>query len=268
MSSLPRYAGAIFATARRDARIFFTYRLRFVSQALGSLFTLTVFFYVAKLARHDAIGHHASYYSFLVVGILATVVLQSALGLATLVRMELVAGNFERMLVAPFGPVAGVLSMALFPVLYSIVTAGTTFALAAALFGVSVHVSAIPLVLGVALLAGAAFVAIAILFVAALVAFKSSAGVTWAMAGLSLVGGVYFPIALFPGWVRWMSDAQPLTPALDLLRHLLVASPSPQPVALELARLAGFAVVLLPVSCALLRQAVQFSRRRGTIMEY
>jgi ABC-2 type transport system permease protein len=268
VSLLPRYLEAILATARRDARIFFTYRLRFVSQALGSLFTLTVFFYVAKLARHDAVGHHASYYSFLVVGILATVVLQSALGLSTLVRMELVAGNFERMLLAPFGPVAGVVSMSLFPVLYSIVMAATMFGLAAAVFGVAVNVAAIPLALLAALLGGAAFIGIAILFVAALVAFKSSAGVTWAMAGLGLVGGVYFPVALFPGWVRWMSNVQPLTPAVNLLRHLLVATPSPQPVAEEFLKLAGFAGLLVPLSCVALRAAVQFGRRRGTIMEY
>ncbi|MGH2871707.1 MAG: hypothetical protein ACRDL5_04500, partial [Solirubrobacteraceae bacterium] len=110
--------------------------------------------------------------------------------------------------------------------------------------------------------------AIGLLFVSALIAFKSAMGATWVIAAIGLMGGAYFPVSLFPGWIRWGTAVQPLTPAVDLLRHLLTGASSPQPAWLDVVKLGGFAVVLMPLASALLWQAFRYSRRRGTIMEY
>lgn len=262
------YLDAMLAALQRDARIFFTYRLRWVSRVASSLLTVTVFFYVAKLVRPDAVGKHASYFSFLIVGMVAVPVLESALTLAQLVRMELVAGNFERMLVSPMGPVAGMISMALFPMIYAVVLSALTLGIGVALYDVPIHAAGVPAALVVAGLGAAAFAGIGILFVGALIAYKTAAGATWVMAGLGLVGGVYFPAKLFPGWISWASDVQPLSPAVDLLRHFLVGTPAAHPVTVEFIKLGGFAAFLVPVACAVLWQALKVSRRRGTIMEY
>ena len=54
---------------------------------------------------------------------------------------------------------------------------------------------------------------------AAVVVFKqTNAGATFIVTGVTLLAGVYFPVALLPGWIEWASDVQPFTPALDLLR--------------------------------------------------
>ena len=109
---------------------------------------------------------------------------------------------------------------------------------------------------------------IGLLFVSALVAFKSAVGSTWVIAGLSLVGGAYFPLRLLPGWIRWVSDVQPFTPTIDLLRHLLIGTKPMEPVWLEVVKLIGFAGVLMPVSATVLWLGVQLSRRRGTMLEF
>ncbi len=268
MTVAAQYFQAMLATVQRDAAVFLSYRLRFATQVLSMLFTLTIFFYVAKLVRPDAVGAHGKYYAFVVVGIVTMAILTSALHLSELVRMELMAGNFERMLISPLGPVGGAMSMAAFPIAYSCVFAGMMLTLAAAFFGVPVHLAGIPLALLVAALGALAFGAIGLLFVGGLIAYKSAMGAAWVLAGLSLLGGIYFPVSLFPAWIRWAKDVQPLTPAVDLLRHLLVGTTSLQPVWLELVKLAGFALVLMPIAAAVLWQAVKISRRRGTIMEY
>ena len=66
------------------------------------------------------------------------------------------------------------------------------------------------------------------------------------VAGIAIVGGLYFPIAVLPGWIRWASEVQPFTPATDLLRHLLVDTPLVHPAIVELLKLVGFTAVLLP----------------------
>jgi ABC-type multidrug transport system permease subunit len=227
-----------------------------------------MFFYVAKLVRADAVGPHGAYFAFVVVGIVTMAVLTSALNTAEVVRMELMAGNFERMLISPLGPVAGAMSLAIFPIAYSTLFAGTMLTLAVAFYGVPLDPAGIPLALPVAALGAVAFAGIGMIFVGGMLAFKSAMGSAWVIAGLGLLGGVYFPVKLFPGWIRWASEVQPFTPAVDLLRHLLVGVPSTQPVWLELLKIGGFTAVLVPGSAMILWFAVGLSRRRGTIMEY
>lgn len=262
------YGEAVLATIRRDAAIFFSYRLRLLGQVLAMLFSLSIFYYVSKLVRPDAVGPSGRYFAFVVLGIVTASVLSSALNSVQIIRMELMAGNFERVLISPLGPVWGVVAVAAFPIVYAIMFAGAMLVLASVVFGVHFDVSGIAPALGVALLGALSLACIGLLFVAALLAFKSALGATWVIAGLSLLGGAYFPLRLFPGWIRWASDVQPFTPAVDLLRHLLIGTRPIEAVWLEVVKLVGFTVVLLPVSFAVLWMAVNVSRRRGTIMEY
>ena len=268
MSSAAYYLGAVLATMKRDALIFISYRLRVLSQAVAMLFSLTIFYYLGKLIPAGAIGPHGKYFAFAVVGIVTTAVLTSALGSAQIVRMELMQGNFERILISPLGPVWGVVAVVAFPIAYSTIFAGAMLALASPVFGVPLRVGGVVPALGVGLLGALCLACIGLLFVAALIAFKSALGATWVIAGLSLLGGAYFPLRLFPGWIRWTSDVQPYTPTVDLLRHLLVGTRPMQAIWLELLKLVGFGVVLMPASVAVLWLAVKVSRRRGTIMEF
>lgn len=263
-----RYVGAIMATVQRDARIYFSYRFRWVSQILGVFLTLTMFFYIAKLVRPGVVGPTGAYYAYLVIGILLMGVLTAALTTSTNVRVELMQGNFERIMVSPLGPIPGIISIAAFPILYSVLTSATLLTVATLVFGVPLRLAGVVPALAVTLLATLAFMAVGLFFVALLIAFKSAAGTTWAIAGFSLVSGAYFPTRLFPGWLRWLSEVQPLTPTLELVRHLLVSTPTNEPVWIELCKVLGFTAVLLPLAGLLLSLSIILSRRRGTLLEF
>jgi ABC-2 type transport system permease protein len=265
---LAPYAGAVLATMKRDAHIFLSYRLRVLSQAVAMLFTLLIFYYVGKLIPAGAIGPHGQYFAFAVVGIVTAAVLTSALGSAQIVRMELMQGNFERILISPLGPVWGVVAVVAFPIAYSTVFSGVMLAVASLVFGVPLHAAGIAPALGVGILGALCLACLGLLFVGGLIAFKSALGATWVIAALSLLGGAYFPLRLFPGWIRWTSDVQPYTPTVDLLRHLLIGTRPMEAVWIELVKLVGFALVLMPVAVGVLALAVRVSRRRGTIMEF
>src|SRR5262249_32694024 len=150
---------------------------------------------------------------------------------------------------------------------YSAVFHGAMLGLAVLQFHVPIHVTGIGPAMGVALLRALCLGCIGLLFAAGVLAFKSSMGATWVIAGLSLLGGAYFPLKLFPGWIRWTSEVQPFTPTVDLLRHLLIGTKTLNPVWLEILKLVGFAAVLMPVAVGLLWIAVRFSPRRGTLLE-
>ena len=76
-----------------------------------------------------------------------------------------------------------------------------------------------------ALVGAMALGAIALLFAAMVVRYKQAPGAAYVLAAISLVAGFYFPPSLLPWWLGWASDVQPFTPAVDLLRHLLVGQP-------------------------------------------
>jgi ABC-type polysaccharide/polyol phosphate export permease len=188
---------------------------------------------------------------------------------AASVRSELVAGTFERMVLSPFGSAAGVASMMLFPFLVSLVTTTISLFAAAAVFGLPVQWSTAWLAYPVALLGAGTFAAVGMLFAASVLLFKRMmAGAGLLLALISFTSGVYFPVALLPGWVEWTSEVQPFTPAIQLLRHVLIDAP----VAIDpwtlVFKIAGFVAVMIPLGFVALRGATRLGQRTGTIIEY
>ncbi len=269
MNSARTASHAFLAVMRRDLHIYLSYRTRLVSQILTSVFSLTLFYYISRLVHVSGFGSHNAYFGFVVIGISLVGVMYSCFSIPELVRQELIAGTFDRLLLSPFGAVRSVIAMTIFPMLYSFLLATITLSLGCLLFGLRLHWSTVPWSIPVIFLALLAFLPFGVLFAALTVVFKQgSMGTTWVIALLSIIGGLYFPISLLPGWVRTAGKLQPFTPATEVLRHLLVGSHPITPVGSALARVALFAAVLLPISILVLVRAIRIGQRRGTIIEY
>jgi ABC-2 type transport system permease protein len=260
---------AFLAVMRRDLSVFLSYRARLISQALTSVFSLTLFYYVSRLVHVSGFKSPSSYFGFVVVGISMVSVMYSCFSIPDLVRQELVAGTFDRLLLSPFGAVRSVIAMTLFPLMYSFVLAALTLGLGCVLFGLQLHWSTVPLSVPVMALALLAFLPFGLLFAALTVLIKQgNVGTSWVIALLSIVGGLYFPVSLLPHWVQTAARLQPFTAATSMLRHVLVNSSIGEPPADSVLKLALFGAVLVPASMFALSTAVRFGQRRGTIIEY
>jgi len=248
---------AMWGIVRRDAILFASYRTQFVSQILGPLFTITLFYYISHLLTAKTIHSPGGYFGFVIVGLVIVQILTLSLGIMPItVRQELVSGTIERFLVSAHGPVNAMLTGVLM------------LGLATVIFGLPLAATAV-LAIPVSLLGMLAFMPFAFILVALVMAFKQVTSATqFIIAGLAIVGGLYFPIAVLPGWIRWASEVQPLTPATDLLRHLLVNTPLAHSAIVDLLKLVGFVALLLPAGFALLRVAIRYGQRTGTVAEY
>jgi ABC-2 type transport system permease protein len=263
-------ASAAGAICKRDLLVLLSYRSRAFTIVFATGFSLTLFYYVSRLVSSPRIGSPDDYYAFVVVGLVIFGLLSSTLSTpVTTLRAELQAGTFERMVVSPFGAVRSIASLLLFPLIQAGVLAVLSLAFAALVFGLDLRWSTAALVVPIGALGAAAFAPFGLLMSAAGVLFKqTNAGATFIITGITLLAGVYFPVELLPGWIRWASEVQPFTPAVDLLRNVLVGTPLRNAAWVDLTKLAGFAAVLLPLSFVVLRAAVARSRRIGTIIEY
>jgi len=260
---------AMSGIMRRDAILFVSYRTQLVSQFLGPLFTIALFYYISHLLTAKTIHSPGGYFGFVIVGLVIVEILTLSVGIMPgTVRQELVSGTIERSLVSAHGPLNGILGSMLFPLLNAFVSGVITLTIAALIFGLPLASTA-PLAIPVALLGTLAFMPFALFLVALVMAFKqASSATTFIVSGLAIVGGLYFPISLLPEWIRWMSYVQPFTPATELLRNLLLSSPLAHPAIVELAKITAFALLLLPVGVLLLRAAIRYGQRSGTIAEY
>ncbi len=269
MTSVTAYADATVALLRRDLDVFLSYRLRFVGQIVSTFFGVVLFYYISRLVHVGAFSSPDSYFAFAVVGLAIMATLVSSLtSLPMRIRQELVAGTFERILLSPFGPVAAIFAAVLFPLLLAIVEGILTVSFAALAFGMPVRATAF-LAVPMALLAALSFVPFALLATASvIVAKQAQSGIGFAVTGISLISGVFFPVTLLPHWIRWTAQAQPFTPTLALLRHLIAGTPMDGSTGAALLKLVAFIALLTPAAWLLLQAAIRFGQRRGTIIEY
>ena len=270
MTALRAHGSAAAAVMERDLRLFMSYRLRPLTLLIGPLTTVTLFYYISRLVRIPALGSSDGYFAYVVVGIVALDMLTSTVGTTPVtLRQELVAGTFERLVLSPFGPIRGVVAMMAFPVLQAFVVATATLVFATSVFGMPVQWPDVLLAIPAATLGALAFAPFGLLTVASILVVKQAlAGVSILLTAMSIFAGVYFPVALLPDWISWLSEVQPFTPAVELLRHLISGTPSLHSPLVDVLKLMGWVVVLLPLSLRLLAAAIGYSRRRGTIIEY
>jgi ABC-2 type transport system permease protein len=263
------FAGAA-AVCVRDYRIFTSYRMRALTTLFTATMGVTLFYYVSRLVNSPQIGSADDYFGFVVVGTVILEVMTSTLTapVGTL-RAELVAGTFERMVVSPFGAAASIVSLAIFPALLGLAVGCVTLTIATVIFGLQLEAATAPLAIPAAIFSAASFAPFGVALAALAITFKgTNAGATFIIAGLSLVAGLYFPVELLPDWLEWASEVQPMTPAADLLRHLLLGTEMSTSVAEAMLKLLLFAALMLPLAVVGLRVAIERSRRRGTITEY
>ena len=262
------YLSATAGIVRRDAAIRLSYRGALVTSNAGVIFTLATFYFISKLVRVAPFRSPAEYFAFAVVGIVVFGIIRSSLNIAAGIRQELVAGTYERLVLSPFGGTAATVSLMIFPVLYSLAVALLELVVAVSLFGLRIRWDTAALALPLGLVGALAFAPFALLFAAVTLAFKQAPGQNTVLAVVSLVSGMYFPVALLPSWLRWISEVQPFTPMVALLRRVLIGFPLGESPAGAVAKIAGFIVIGIPIGVQLVSLAGSYGRRRGTVLEY
>jgi ABC-type polysaccharide/polyol phosphate export permease len=268
MIAVPLSLDASWAVIMREARIFASYRTRALSRLLTIALSLMLFHYLSQLVHVSRFPRPESYFAFVVGGLVILEIIQSTFQMPAQLYQEMIAGTFERVAVSPFGPLGSLYAMTLFPVLLTFLYGFLTLLIAALGFGMPLHWATLPLALPIGLLAALSFMPFSLVFSALAIAFKQQTGNAYVLTGLSFLSGLYFPTALLPGWIRWASEVQPVTPAVDLLRHVVAGLPLTGDATVDLLKMAVFTLVLLPIATAAVARAFELGRRRGTLMEY
>ena len=114
-----------------------------------------------------------------------------------------------------------------------------------------------------------AFGAVGILGAAAVLVLKAWNPVAALFSGLSfLLGGVLYPVSTLPEAAQTLAWLLPITHALEAMRGAVVMGKSIPELAAPLIVLAGFTVVMLPLSLWAFKKALHHMRVEGSLSHY
>jgi len=265
-----RWWSVAAAFIRRDAATAFSYRMPFVIGLVQSFFSLGFLYFLGRLIgpRISTVATRGSYFEFAVVGSVLLVVLSSTLvSMAQRLRSDQSTGTLEVLFTMPYRPSLTVLASSAYQVLYATATAVVTLAIAVGL-GLRFHISPLGglVAVGCFVFATGLFVALGVAFAAYVLVFKRGETLTsLAMTGVSLIGGVYYPLSLLPHALRVFAEVVPFTWVVGVLRQSLLYGQVP---AFRLLELAASDAVAVPVALALFAAALRHAQRRGTLGQY
>jgi len=113
------------------------------------------------------------------------------------------------------------------------------------------------------------FASIGIISAGFIMVLKRGDPITWLVSSLAgLLGGVYYPVSTLPTWLRPVAQLIPITYALEAMRGALLNRASWADLMPNLLVLAGFCVVLFPLSLLVFRYAVHRARVDGSLAQY
>jgi ABC-2 type transport system permease protein len=263
----------VAAFLRRDFRINISYRASFALEVLSILFILALFFYLGEVVDEAQFGARnglsGGYFGYAAVGLsVLTIVQVSITSFSRQLREEQTTGTFEALMATPASPSLIVLSSAVYDLLRATVSGLVMIAVAVAVFGLRLELTPASIGTAVVALVGCLglFASLGVAVAAFTVVVKRTTALLGMMVtGLALLGGVYFPIEVFPEPLQWMAKALPFTWGVDVLRASLLGGN------VNYAQLAGLfasAALLLPVALFGFVMAVRRARRTGSLAQY
>jgi len=268
-----QFFGKLLAFLRRDFREALTYKFSFVYSLIGIFFSTATFFFVAKLispASPTLAPFGGDYFSFAIVGVAFSSLLGIFQeGLPAVIRNAQTSGTLEALLVTQTSVPTVLVGSSLYSLAFQSLRTVLHLVLALAIFGMKLGQVNWPGVLAVFVLTAVCFLSLGILSASFILVYKMGNPLSWFFGSVSgLLGGMVFPVAILPAWIRWASFLLPVTYSLNGMRRSLLASVGFAAILPDIAALAAFNVVLFPLSLLAFRAAIRKAKKDGTLTHY
>jgi ABC-2 type transport system permease protein len=263
------------AFLERDARQQLSYRAAFFLEIASILIVTTMFFFLSRvidvstsplLSRYGDIG---GYFAFALTGIALSNYLSLSLhGFAEQIRQGQISGNLEALFLTP----ARSWEIVAWGSLWSFVYQTLKIALylgVGVLFGLSFARANWLGAVAVLLLSVLALAPLGILAAAFILVWKKGDPISYFMTALStLLAGVYYPVAVLPGWLQNVAQILPLTHAVAGFRAAVLEGADLGALGSSLAALAFFTILLTPPALLAFSRATAWAKRNGALGQF
>jgi ABC-2 type transport system permease protein len=257
-----------WAFFKRDLLTDVSYKLSFAFQTLDVVAGIGAFYFLAQMLGKRAYRGYEPF-PFLLIGMAVNgYMTTSMVCFAQAMRGNQPLGTLKTVLTTPTSPIAFVLLSSLYPFLRSALDAAL-YALAGMLFGLSLGRMNLPAVLLLFLLSGFAFIGIGIFSATFTLVFKRGDPLLWFFGILSwLIGGVFYPVEVLPRFLRHAAQLLPITHTLAGMRAAVLGGASVRELIPQIATLAVFGLVGLPLSLLAFHFGVRWAKVTGTLSHF
>ena len=262
------------AFVRRDLLVQWSYRLSFLTSFIGLFGGALIFYFIGKMVDPAAIptvgGKQVSYLEFAVVGMtLGGFVHLGLERVSAALRNEQLMGTLESLLTTPTSSQTIQVGSILFDLIFIPLRMGLLLLLLALVFGLGLDIGGVPQSL-VLLAFFMPFVwGLGILAAAITLTFRRGAGIVGLATGaLTLISGLYFPLALLPNWLETASAANPLSIAATGLRDALLGGTGWGSIGSDIMILTPLSILSILVGALAFKLALTRERRLGTLGAY
>ena len=267
---MSRFLRRCWAFLVRDVQSEASYRFYFMLQLAGLAWMLTLFWFGSQLVPENSERlqrYGGDWFVFVLLGYAPLEYLRVSIwGFSSRIREAQNYGTLEALLVTPVGMPTILFGSFLYPFAWATLRLVGFLVIAGFASGhlTAARWDALALM---ALLSMLVFGSLGILSASFVMVFKKGDPISPLFVGAStLLSGLFFPVELLGRW-KWVSSILPLTHAAESSRLGMLGAGWVELLP-ALAKLAGFAVVLLPLAAWAFRHALRRARRDGTLAHY
>lgn len=261
----------ILAFLQRDFLSEVSYRLAFFLQVAGMLLSVAAFYFITKMMNPKTEGLDGiEPFPWVLLGLSFQYYFSTALyAFSAKIRGEQMLGTLEAMLVSPTPTSIVIFSEATWDFAFGAIRVAIYLLFATLVFGVKLYATSLgTLALGVVLtlLSSAG---LGILSASFILYFKRGDPVNFFLSAVTtFFGNVFFPSALLPAPIRWVSNFLPIKWSLDVVRGSLLQGKTLHDLRGEILNLAVLTLVLLPLGLFFSRIAIRKAKREGSLVQY
>jgi ABC-2 type transport system permease protein len=258
-------------------RDFFTetsYRFAFLVGIGGVLFRTFIFYFLSQFIGENAApllsDYNGDYFSFVLIGLALGGYFGLGLsGFARALREAQTTGTLEALLMTPVPVSLIIVGSATWSYAYMTFRVLVYLLTGVLLLGVSFQGANVIAALLILLLGIIAFASIGIMAASVIMVIKRGDPVTAVLGNLAnLVGGVYYPVEVMPGWLQGVAKLLPISYALHGMRLALLTGAGWRELLPDILTLGLFCIILFPLAILAFRYAVERARLEGSLAQY
>jgi ABC-2 type transport system permease protein len=258
----------------RDFYTEISYRLNFFL-GIGGIFLRAILFYFLALFIGEAAApllrdYNGDYFAFVLIGIAFGSYFGVGLtGFAGALRQAQTTGTLEAMMMTPTPVSLIVVGSAVWSYTYTTFRVLVYLLIGTLLLGMNLSGANYLGALVSLVLSIIAFASIGIITASVIMVIKRGDPITAVFGNLAnIIGGVFYPVEILPGWLQIIANLLPITYALHAMRLSLLSGATWPELTRDLLALAIFCLVLFPLSLIIFRAAVNRARLEGSLTHY
>ena len=251
-----------------------SYKFAFFLQLVGILVSMITYFFLSKLLGDIGVSYlkpyGGNYFSFILIGVAFFSYLRISIdGISKSIREGQMLGTLEALLVTQTGIPTIIISSSLYSFIFASFKVAVYLLLGVFVFGVNMgnaNFAGALLILFLTIISFSSFGILSASFVMVLKRGDPISSIFTSVSGI--LGGLYYPVSVLPGWLQKLSHLLPVTYSLEGMRLALLQGYSTRALVPNIVALILFSIIMLPLSIFIFGYAVKRAKIDGTLTQY